>query len=118
MSVHADDPRAAKVQIADALRDEIRAGQLQPGDRLDSVRALAERFGVASQTVTNALRILIDEGTIRSVPNRGYFVQDGNQSEPEAHSPEYVVIKQQLDQMEAAIRTLADRLTELEERSR
>lgn len=112
MSVVADDPRPPKVQVADSLREDITAGRLEPGAKLDSVRALSERFGVASQTMTNALKILIDEGLIHSVPNRGYFVQEpGTKRAP---SPEYTALAQQLDAVTEAVRELTDRVAQLE----
>lgn len=79
---------------------------------MDSVRSLAERFNIASQTVTNALKILIDEGIIRSVPNRGYFVQTPT-DEPQ-RSPEFLALAQQLDEVSKAVRQLTDRVAELE----
>lgn len=112
MSVVPDDPRPPKVQVAAILRDEIASGQIEPGQRLDSVRSLAERFNIASQTVTNALKILIDEGIIRSVPNRGYFVQTPT-DEPQ-RSPEFLALAQQLDEVSKAVRQLTDRVAELE----
>ncbi|MGP3924754.1 GntR family transcriptional regulator [Streptomyces sp. 8N616] len=112
MSVTADDPRPPKVQVAAILRDEITSGSIAPGQRLDSVRALAERFNIASQTVTNALKILIDEGLIRSVPNRGYYVQTAT-DEPQG-PPEYRAIVKRLDEVSEAVRLLTDRVAELE----
>ncbi|MEU0180203.1 winged helix-turn-helix domain-containing protein [Streptomyces sp. NPDC006207] len=112
MSVRSDDPRPPKVQVAAILRDEITSGRIAPGQRLDSVRALALRFGIASQTVTSALKILIEEGVIRSVPNRGYFVQSPT-DEPQGSS-EYQAIVKRLDEVSEAVRLLTDRVADLE----
>jgi DNA-binding GntR family transcriptional regulator len=76
MSVVDDDPRAPYLQVADALRDEIASGVLRPGQKLASVRQMAERFGVSPMTVQNALRLLRESGLIFSSGNRGSFVQD------------------------------------------
>lgn len=65
-------------QIADALREEIRTGALQPGDRLPTVVALGERFGVAKMTAEKALKELRSEGLIVSWQGRGIFVRDAS----------------------------------------
>ena len=64
------------MQVADALREEIKQGGIAPGERLPSVRDLADRFDIAAVTVQSALRVLRDEGYIASRSTRGYFVRD------------------------------------------
>lgn len=69
-----DDPRPPYLQAAEVLRAAILSGELQPGERLPSARELQERFGVASSTVQNALRVLRQEGLVYSVLGRGSYV--------------------------------------------
>lgn len=69
------DPRPPYVQAADVLRAAIRDGELRPGERLPSARELQRRFGIASSTVQNALRLLKEEGLIYSVLGRGSYVR-------------------------------------------
>ncbi|MEF2529212.1 MULTISPECIES: GntR family transcriptional regulator [Streptomyces] len=69
------DPRPPYVQAAEVLRAAIRDGELRPGERLPSARELQRRFGVASSTVQNALRLLKDDGLIYSVMGRGSYVR-------------------------------------------
>ena len=64
------------VQVADALREEIRAGEYRPGDRLPSERELVERFRVSVNTVRAALVQLRTEGLVESHRGRGVFVTD------------------------------------------
>jgi len=71
-----DDSRPPYVQAAEVLRREISTGRLKPGDRLPSARALQDRYGIASSTVQNALRLLKSEGLIYSVQGRGSFVRN------------------------------------------
>jgi DNA-binding GntR family transcriptional regulator len=65
--------RALRHDIADALRDEILDGRLEPGERILEVD-LARRFGVSRQPVREAIRTLEREGLLTSLPNRGTFV--------------------------------------------
>lgn len=71
-----DDSRPPYVQAAEVLRREITTGRLKPGDKLPSARALQDRYGIASGTVQNALRLLKSEGLIYSVQGRGSFVRN------------------------------------------
>nr|WP_260611525.1 GntR family transcriptional regulator [Streptomyces sp. WAC04770] len=48
---------------------------MRPGERLPAARELQRRFGIASSTVQNALRVLKEEGLIYSVQGRGVFVR-------------------------------------------
>ena len=62
-------------QVADALRQSIRAGQLKPGDRLPTVRRLASELGVSLTTVTAAFKSLAEDGLTRGEIGRGTFVE-------------------------------------------
>ncbi|MEU8586886.1 GntR family transcriptional regulator [Streptomyces sp. NPDC048664] len=70
-----EDSRPPYVQAADVLRAAIHDGELRPGERLPAARELQRRFGIASSTVQNALRLLKDEGLIYSVLGRGSYVR-------------------------------------------
>ncbi|MBG0855081.1 GntR family transcriptional regulator [Streptomyces spinoverrucosus] len=70
-----EDPRPPYVQAADVLRTAIHDGELRPGERLPAARELQRRFGIASSTVQNALRLLKEEGLIYSVLGRGSYVR-------------------------------------------
>ncbi|MFE0186943.1 GntR family transcriptional regulator [Streptomyces sp. NPDC058989] len=72
-----DDPRPPYIQAAEVLRRQIKAGTLKPGDKLPSARELQDRYGIASSTVQNALRLLKSEGLVYSVQGRGSFVRNG-----------------------------------------
>jgi DNA-binding GntR family transcriptional regulator len=64
-------------QIAAILRGRIEAGEWAPRQRLPSVTHLEQEFGVARQTVIQALGLLRDRGLIYTVRNRGSFVKAG-----------------------------------------
>ncbi len=54
-------------EIADSLRDRIRAGDLRAGDRLPTQAELAEEFGVERGTVRQALRALQEDGLLSNI---------------------------------------------------
>ena len=61
-------------QIANALSQAIRSGQLRPGDRLPTLRRLASELGVSLTTVTAAFKSLAENGWTRGEIGRGTFV--------------------------------------------
>ncbi|WEX07201.1 phosphonate metabolism transcriptional regulator PhnF [Chelativorans sp. AA-79] len=63
-------------QVGEALMREIDQGLLGPGDKLPAEFDLAERFGVARQTVRRALSHLRNEGVIDVQLGRGTFVSE------------------------------------------
>src|SRR6476619_5666591 len=74
-------------QIANAVSQAIRAGQLKPGDRLPTVRALASDLGVSLTTVTAAFKSLAESGWTRGEIGRGTFVVERESYESTSHSP-------------------------------
>ncbi|MEV0530413.1 TetR/AcrR family transcriptional regulator C-terminal domain-containing protein [Kitasatospora sp. NPDC050463] len=61
-------------RIAAELRHRIETGELRPGERVPSTRALTQRWGVAMATATKALAVLRQEGLTRAVPGVGTVV--------------------------------------------
>lgn len=59
-------------RLADSLRQLL--GQLAPGTRLPSTRALAAQYGVGPGTVQAALRTLTAQGRVETRPGDGTFV--------------------------------------------
>jgi len=62
-------------QIATTLRERIRRGDWQPGERLPSIPAMAELFGVAKQTVQRTVDQLRVEGVLITKPGSGTYVR-------------------------------------------
>ena len=60
--------------IAAELRRRIEAGELRPGDRVPSTRALVRDFGVAMATATKALQALQQERLVHASPGVGTVV--------------------------------------------
>ena len=60
-------------RLRDALEEDIVAGRLRPGQRLDEA-GLAERFGVSRTPIREALLKLAEEGLVDIYPQHGSFV--------------------------------------------
>lgn len=69
--------RARKIyeEVADSLIDMLRAGDLRPGDRLDSVESLAKSFHVGRSAIREALSALRAMGLLEMRQGEGTFVK-------------------------------------------
>lgn len=72
--VDEDDPRPTYMKIAASIRAAILSGEFEPGARLPTQAELAKYFGVVRATVASAIRVLQDEGFLRSVTGSGAYV--------------------------------------------
>jgi GntR family transcriptional regulator len=70
-----ETPRPEYMQVADAIRAAIEAGEWQPGALIPPEPELAARFGTTRATVNRALSILRAEGLIRPKQGRGTTVR-------------------------------------------
>jgi DNA-binding transcriptional regulator YhcF (GntR family) len=61
-------------QIRSQVATLVETGELQPGDRLPTIRRLAEDLGVAANTVARAYRELEQSGVIETRGRGGSFV--------------------------------------------
>ena len=64
-------------QLRRQVAEQIRQGQLEPGDRLPTVRKLADDLGIAPNTVARAYRELEAEWLVVGRGRAGTFVADG-----------------------------------------
>ncbi|MDH6702734.1 GntR family transcriptional regulator [Streptomyces sp. MAA16] len=62
-------------QIADALRDEVLGGRLQPGQEF-TVKEIAEQYGVSATPVREALVDLSAQGLLDADHHRGFHVHE------------------------------------------
>lgn len=75
-------------QIANAVCQAIRAGEVKPGDRLPTVRRLAADLGVSLTTVAAAFKSLAESGWTRGEIGRGTFVAErGGYESASSHLP-------------------------------
>lgn len=69
-----DDGPPPFEQVRDRLRERIARGSLLPGDRIPTVRGLADQLGLAPNTVARAYRDLEREGWLEGRGRAGTFV--------------------------------------------
>lgn len=99
-----NDPRPAKVQIADDLRAKIDDGRMPLG-KMPSQRAMAEFYGVAPGTLQDALDILAAEGLVSRGNTRGTFVLR-TPAEAKEPSPEYLKLEEMFRQLAGRVDAL------------
>ena len=76
--------RDVYLEIADKFKEYIDKGIYKPGDKLPSVRQVAEDFGVNPNTAARAYSYLEERGLIYTLPKKGVYVsspEEGNENE-------------------------------------
>jgi GntR family transcriptional regulator len=63
------------LQLAALLRSMIESGEIPPDRPLPSVKSMMQTYGVAQGTAERAVRILKDEGLVRTVIGKGVYVK-------------------------------------------
>ncbi len=63
-------------QIVDQIKAQIAGGELQPGDQLPTVRALATDLRINFNTVARAYRMLDEERIISTQQGRGTYITE------------------------------------------
>ena len=63
-------------RIATEIRDQIRSGDLKPGDKLPSISELCAKYGVSTQVIRSAMLILRAEGLVEGHQGRGVYVRE------------------------------------------
>lgn len=63
-------------QLAAILTARIARGDWAPGRRIASENGLVQEYGLARTTVRRAIAVLVEQGTVVVVPQRGTFVAD------------------------------------------
>jgi len=75
-----DSYQPLREAVCETLRDAIRKGILEPGERLMEVQ-LAEELGISRTPVREAIRKLEQEGYVIMMPRRGTYVADVSESD-------------------------------------
>ncbi|MEZ5041128.1 MAG: GntR family transcriptional regulator [Saprospiraceae bacterium] len=90
--------KAIYIQIADYLLENILAGELNQGDKVQSVREMAATVQVNPNTVVRSFNYLQDKGIIVNQRGIGYFVADDALEKTQALKRENF-IQQELPQL-------------------
>ncbi|MFY1689474.1 GntR family transcriptional regulator [Plantactinospora sp. WMMB782] len=64
------------LRIVNGITEQIRSGELAPGDKLPTYGQLAEHYKVGLSTAQAALRVLRERGFIESHPGKGTYVAE------------------------------------------
>lgn len=63
-------------QLAEILRVRIARGDWAPGRAIQSETQLVQHYGLARSTVRRAIAVLVEDGIVFVVPQRGTFVAE------------------------------------------
>jgi GntR family transcriptional repressor for pyruvate dehydrogenase complex len=69
-------PKKIYEEVAEAIYEMIRSGQIKPGDKLDSVQQLAENFQVGRSAIREALTSLRALGLVDMKHGEGTYVKE------------------------------------------
>ena len=69
--MEADRPQFAYRRLADQLREQAEA--LEPNEPLPSISRLCQETGLSVKTVRKAIRVLVDEGLVYTIPGMGSY---------------------------------------------
>jgi len=100
LRIDRNDPLPLGVQLAARVRSAVQSGRLGAGDRLPSVRELAEGAGVNVNTARAVYARLESEGVVRSEHGRGTFVAGAR---PAGDAAVRRDLHRQIAQLEAAL---------------
>lgn len=79
MSDETTDARPLQVRIADDLRNQIRRGDLDPGDKLPTLHTIAAEYGVSMMVARRSIDLLRQEGIVTSKKGSGTYVREQKQ---------------------------------------
>ncbi|MBB6174446.1 DNA-binding GntR family transcriptional regulator [Nocardiopsis mwathae] len=74
--IEPDAPTPPYKQLAGILKARIRRGDWKPNRPIASEARLVDEFGLSRPTVRRAIRVLVDEGVLFVVPQRGTYVAE------------------------------------------
>ncbi|GLZ14386.1 hypothetical protein Acsp04_46210 [Actinomadura sp. NBRC 104425] len=72
--VDLSDPRPLRDQITALILRRITDGTYAVGSKIPTTRELARECDVSERTVTEAIKALRENGTLRGIPGRGVYV--------------------------------------------
>jgi GntR family transcriptional regulator len=67
-------PQPLYLRIADEIEEQIRSGDLSPGDQLPTEDDLRDKYRSSRNTVRDAIKRLVGQGLVETRPGQGTFV--------------------------------------------
>lgn len=77
-------------QIVEAIKFDVARGKLKEGDKLPSIRELANELGINMRTVVKAYEELVSGGLAVMQQGRGVFITESKQTLPAARRREVI----------------------------
>ena len=112
-----DEPgKLAHLQVVDELRERLKRGDFEIGDRLPPGRQLAAQLDVALMTVQKAIRVLETEGLVSIRRGAGVKVL-AIPTDPPSPKSQLEALTQQMETVKFQIRHLSSQVAELQELS-
>ncbi|GAA4828266.1 hypothetical protein GCM10025787_03240 [Saccharopolyspora rosea] len=105
--------RLGSRHLADQLRDAIDRGEHEPGEQLPSYRDLAAKYGLALNTVRDAVRLLSQQGLVVVQQGRGAFVAERTE---EPLDETVRAARAELEDVRKRLRATTDELSAVERR--
>lgn len=96
--------KAAREGICRAITTGIEFGDLTPGDKLPSIRRLAEKLGVPNGVVRRAFEHLLSRGWLEMIHGSGTYV---------SKTPNLLVGQKTSEASQSVLKTVAEELTAL-----
>ncbi len=84
-------------QVVEQIKEQVSSGEMTPGDRISSVRALAKELKIGALTVQKAYDILQREGIIESVVGKGTIISQNGV--PKSEAKKDFVIQQSIKEL-------------------
>ena len=92
-SINMQSNVAVFAQIENEVRFAIASGALRPGDKLPTVRAVAEKLDINPNTVAKAYRDLEIMGLVYTRRGMGIFIRDGVESKCQSECERDIISK-------------------------
>lgn len=74
IEIEHDGPTPPYMQLARILRGHIEAGRIPPGERIPSQSEIQGMTALARGTIRRAVAVLVAQGLVEVVPQRGVYV--------------------------------------------
>lgn len=98
----------AYLQVAEALRQEIRSGELSPGEQLPSYSELMREYDVSITVARSAVAELRAEGLLTTHQGKGAFVLEGAAEAAVPRDAAVAALRRELEALSARVRRLEE----------